>query len=189
MEPSKMLANPLLVNLRQGRRCWVVNMIDGPNMRHLGKRDPRLFGKIASIEALQELVVNFGSQLGIDVRPFVSDFEGDILEHIHLSASTADAYLVDAGGLTTVSEAMRHALKETQKPVVEVSFYNLVANGEVSLFTPSAIGNSTGFREYSYLAGLLGLVLSLDDKTFLHPDATESSTARPGGVPYTHKGL
>jgi len=179
------LASAQPVQLRRGTRRWVVELIDGPNMRHLGKRDPRLFGTIQSIEALQALVVNFGLVLGVDVRPFVSDYEGELLEHIHSTATTADAYLIDAGGLTTVSEAMRHALQETRKPVVEVGFYNLLANDEVSVFTPTAIASSTGFRQYSYLGGLLGLVLSLDDESFLHPDAAESLTARRGGTPYT----
>lgn len=172
-------------SLRQGAHRWIIDLIDGPNMRHLGKRDRRLFGTIGSIGELQDLVVDFGLALGVDVRPFASDFEGELLEHIHASASTADGYLIDAGGLTTVSEAMRHALQETRKPVVEVCFYNLAANNEVSVFTPTAIASAGGFRQYSYLAGLLGLVLSLDDESFLHPDAPASPTVRREGVPYT----
>ena len=173
--------------LRRSDRRWVIELIDGPNMRHLGKRDPRLFGTIASIGALHELVIDFGSALGVEVRPFVSDFEGELLERIHESAASADGYLIDAGGLTTVSEAMRHALQETRKPVVEVCFYNLVANGETSVFTRSAIASVTGLREHSYVAGLLGLVLALDDESFLHPGAKDSPTVRRDGRPFTNR--
>ncbi len=74
-----------------------------------------------------------------------------------------------------MSEGLRHALQETQKPVVEVSFYNLVANGETSVITPTVIGRAMGLRQYSYLAGLLALVLSLDDATFLNPTAPNRS--------------
>jgi 3-dehydroquinate dehydratase II len=170
--------------IRRGKRRWVIGLIDGPNMKHLGKRDPRLFGKIGSIGELQELVVGFGASLGVDVRPFVSDHEGDLLEHVHASGGSTDGYLLDAGGLTTVSEGLRHALQETKKPVVEVAFYNLIANGEISVFTPTVIGRAMGFREYSYLAGLLGLVLALDDESFLNPDAPASPIARRNGQPY-----
>jgi len=170
----------------EGRR-WIIGMIDGPNMKHLGKRDPRLFGKIGSIEELQRLVVIFGEALGVEVRPFVSDHEGDLLEHVHASAASTDGYLLDAGGLTTVSEGLRHALQETHRPVIEVAFYNLIANGEISVFTPTVIGRAMGMREYSYLAGLLGLVLALDDESFLNPDAADSPIARRGGQPYAFR--
>jgi 3-dehydroquinate dehydratase II len=173
--------------VRRGARRWTIGLIDGPNMKHLGKRDPRLFGKIGSIEDLQKMVVDFGEALGVEVRPFASDHEGDLLEHIHRSAGDTDGYLLDAGGLTTVSEGMRHALQETHKPVVEVSFYNLIANGEVSVFTPTVIGRAMGLREYSYLAGLLGLTLALDDESFLNPDAPDSATVRRGGQPYAFR--
>ncbi len=180
-------ALPDLAAARQGRRRWAIGLIDGPNMKHLGKRDPRLFGKIGSIEELQKLVVDFGTALGVEVRPFVSDHEGDLLEHVHASAATTDAYLLDAGGLTTVSEGLRHAMQETHKPVVEVAFYNLIANGEISVFTPTVIGRVMGLREYSYVAGLLGLVLALDDESFLHPDAPDSLIVRRSGQPYAFR--
>jgi 3-dehydroquinate dehydratase-2 len=176
-----------LSGLRSGAKRWTIGLIDGPNMPHLGKRDPRLFGTIGSIGELQRMVVAFGSALGVEVRPFASDYEGQLLEHVHATAASTDGYLVDPGGLATVSEGLRHALQETHKPVVEVSFYNLIANGEVSVFTPTVIGRAMGLRQYSYLAGLLALVLSLDDMTFLNPDAPDSVTVRRGGSPYAFK--
>jgi 3-dehydroquinate dehydratase II len=176
-----------LAKIRVGGRRWVIEMIDGPNMPHLGRRDPRLFGSIGSIEELQRLVVDFGTALGVEVRPFASDYEGELLERVHATARSADGYLVDPGGLATVSEGLRHALQETHKPVVEVAFYNLIANGEVSVITPTAIGRAMGLREYSYLAGLLALVLSLDDESFLNPDAPESAPVRRDGAPYAFK--
>src|ERR1700677_556849 len=129
-------------SVRRDSRRWIIGLIDGPNMKHLGKRDPRLFGRIGSIEDLQRMVVDFGEALGVEVRPFVSDHEGDLLEYVHHSANATDAYLLDAGGLTPISEGLRHALQETHKPVVEVAFYNLIANGEVSVFTPTVIGRA-----------------------------------------------
>lgn len=170
--------------LRVASRRWTIDLIDGPNMRHLGRRDRRLFGSIASLEELQRKVVGFGEALGVQVRVFASDYEGELLEAVHASAASSDGYLVDPGGLATVSEGLRHALQETRRPVVEVCFYNPHARAESSILTRSAIGCVTGFREYGYLAGLLGLVLSLDDTSFLHPDAPESPTVRRDGKPF-----
>jgi 3-dehydroquinate dehydratase-2 len=165
----------------------VIEVIAGPNMKHLGKRDRRLFGGIESFEALQRLVTDFGTALGVEVRTFVSDFEGEILERVHVSAAATDGYIVDPGGLATVSQGWPHALLETRKPVVEVTFYNAVANDEHSVFTRSAIGRVMGLRQHSYTAALLALVLSLDDETFLRPDGPETETRRRDGTPYAFK--
>jgi 3-dehydroquinate dehydratase II len=184
---SPTVKQPDLAALRQRRRRWTIGLIDGPNMKHLGKRDRRLFGKIESIGELQRMVVDFGASLGVEVQPFASDHEGELLEHVHATSATTDGYLLDAGGLTTVSEGLRHALQESQRPVFEVAFYNLIANGEISVFTPTVIGRAMGLREYSYIAGLLGLVLALDDESFLNPDAPDSPIVRRGGQPYAFK--
>ena len=174
-------------SVRHNDTAWKIKVIAGPNMAHLGKRDPKLFGSIESFAALDKLVRRFGESIGVDVEVFVSDYEGELLEFVHAHAAETDGFIVDPGGLTTVSEGWRHALQETHKPVVEVSFYNLIANDEVSVFTPTVIGRVMGLRQYSYVSALLGLVLSLDDETFLNPGAPESATVRRGGQPYAFK--
>lgn len=166
---------------------WKIKVLAGPNMAHLGKRDPRLFGSIESFAALEGLLRRFADSIGVDIDVFVSDYEGELLEYVHANAAEADGFVVDPGGLATVSEGWRHALQETHKPVVEVSFYNLIANQEVSVFTPTVIGRAMGLRQYSYVAALLGLTLSLDDESFLNPGAPESATVRRGGQPYAFK--
>ena len=176
-----------IASVRRGTTRWKIEVLAGPNMAHLGQRDPRLFGTIESFDALRTLILRFAASIGVDVNVFVSDYEGELLEHVHASAASADGFIVDPGGLMTVSEAWRHALQETHKPVVEACFYNAIANQEVSVFTPTAIGRAMGLRQYSYVAALLGLVLSLDDETFLKPDAPESATVRRGGAPYAFK--
>lgn len=166
---------------------WKIKVMAGPNMAHLGKRDKRLFGSIESFDAMRELLLRFAGSIGVDIDVFVSDYEGELLEYVHANGASADGFIVDPGGLTTVSEGWRHTLQETHKPVVEVSFYNLIANNEVSVFTPTVIGRAMGLRQYSYVAALLGLTLSLDDETFLNPGAPESATVRRGGQPYAFK--
>ena len=174
-------------SFRHNDTAWKIKVIAGPNMAHLGKRDPKLFGSIESFAALDKLVRRFAESIGVDVEVFVSDYEGELLEFVHAHAAETDGFIVDPGGLTTVSEGWRHALQETHKPVVEVSFYNLIANEEVSVFTPTVIGRAMGLRQYSYVSALLGLTLSLDDETFLNPGAPESATVRRGGQPYAFK--
>lgn len=173
----------MLSEVRQGHEQHLIRLIDGPNMSNLGLRDERLFGAIESIEALHALVEETAKNLGVRLETFVSNHEGAILEHVHAAAADTDGFLVNPGGLTTTSEGFRHALQETKKPVVEVHFYNLTANGQSSLFSPSALAMVSGLRQYSYVAALIGLVLALDDETFLGPG--EGETVRPDGQPYT----
>lgn len=186
VQPPDSLATPA-AGLRRHAHPWQIEVMLGPNMRHLGKRDKRLFGSIGSVAELQRVIMEFGTTLGVDVRTFVSDFEGELLERVYATAAQADAYIVDPGGLATISQGWPHALIETRKPVVEVCFYNMLANQEVSTFGATAIGRVMGLREYSYVAALLGLVLALDDESFLRPGAPASETLRADGKPYTFR--
>ncbi len=172
---------------RKDTQPWRIEVMLGPNMRHLGKRDKRLFGNIESVDALQRLVTDFGRTLGVVVQTFVSDFEGELLEHVYKTAAEVDAYIVDPGGLATISQGWPHALIETRKPVVEVCFYNMLSNNEVSMFGGTSLGRVMGLRQHSCTAALLGLVLALDDKSFLHPGAPASDTVRADGKPYTFR--
>jgi len=168
--------------LRTKANAWKVYLIDGPNMSNLGSRDRQLFGDIASIEELHQQVTAFAAKLGVEFAPFLSNFEGDLLEHIHSTADQSDGYIVNPAGLTTTSEGMRHALQETRKPVIEVHFHNIAASGQVSVFSPTVLGMCMGLRQYSYFAAVLGLVMALDDDSFLGAGVGE--TNRRDGSPY-----
>ena len=102
--------------LRQSDRRWIIEVIAGPNMKHLGRRDRRLFGDIASFAALQKEIESFAAALGVEARIFVSDYEGEILERVHHSAATADAYIVDPGGTRDREPAGRtHCWRRTSR--------------------------------------------------------------------------
>ncbi|MEU1984591.1 type II 3-dehydroquinate dehydratase [Nocardia sp. NPDC019395] len=154
-----------------------IAVIDGPNMSNLGARSKKVYGAIASLDDLKAFVVGFGSDLGVEVSTFSSNYEGAILEFIHESAEQVDGYIINPAGLTTVGEAVRHALEETTKPVVEVHFSNITSGaggarglggGAIqSTLTHTATGMCMGLRQYSYIGALTALVLSLDDASFL----------------------
>jgi 3-dehydroquinate dehydratase II len=156
-------------------RRWRVAVIDGPNMPNLGKRDEGIYGKVASLADLQAFVAEIAAAVGVEVVPFASNHEGEILEFIHSSADEVDAYLINPAGLTFPGEATRHALVDSRKPYIEVHFANLSRHIATidptaqlrSRFTHSAAGMSMGLRQYSYAGALLGLALALDDESFL----------------------
>ena len=102
---------------------------------------------------------------------------GSILEYIHESAQRTDAYVINPAGLTTIGEAVRHALAETDTPVVEVHFANIsssasdprgIVGGPIqSSLTHTMTGLCMGLRQYSYVGALTALTLALDDPAFL----------------------
>jgi len=171
--------------MRSGNRVHRIAVIDGPNMSSLGNRSKKVYGKIASLDDLKSYVANFGRQLGVEVENFSSNHQGDILEFIHESAARVDGYIINPAGLTTVGEGVRHALEDTQRPVIEVHFSNISAGagaarglggGSInSSFTHTATGLCMGMRHYSYAAALTALVLGLDDTDFLGADRQDDN--------------
>ncbi|MGQ7843938.1 type II 3-dehydroquinate dehydratase [Granulosicoccus sp. 3-233] len=162
---------------RRGNHNHRIAVIDGPNMSSLGNRSRKVYGAIASLDNLKQYVKDYGIELGVTVESFSSNYQGAILEFIHESASRVDGYLINPAGLTTVGEGVRHALEDTERPVVEVHFANIAASagsarglggGSInSSFTHTATGVAMGLRHYSYVAALTGLVFALDDPDFL----------------------
>jgi len=162
---------------RRGDRRHRIAVIDGPNMSNLGARSKKIYGDIRSLDDLKRFVTDFGQSIGVEIETFSSNYEGAILEFIHESTERADGYVINPAGLTTVGEAVRHALEETERPVIEVHFANISAVASAprglmggtlqSRFTHTATGLAMGLRQYSYTAAVLGLVQALDDPAFL----------------------
>jgi 3-dehydroquinate dehydratase-2 len=161
-----------------------IALIEGPNTSNMGKRTKSVYGEIGTLDELKAFCVEVGDRFGVEIVTFSSNHEGDILEFVHESADSMDAFIVNPAGLTVGGMATLHALVETYKPFVEIHFANVTAapghpravpvGPWNSLFTPYATGVSMGLREHSYVGAILSLTLALDDEGFL--GATE---ARP----------
>ncbi|MGZ4520204.1 MAG: type II 3-dehydroquinate dehydratase [Mycobacteriaceae bacterium] len=133
-----------------------VQIIGGPNLGRLGKRQPEVYGSTthAELAALCELT---GSELGLDVRVRQTDDEGEMLGWIHDAADAGDAVVLNAGAWTHTSIALRDACAELRAPLIEVHISNVHAREE--------------FRHHSYLSavatgsiiglGITGYVLAL----------------------------
>ncbi len=150
-----------LSSIRNGTRNWKVVVLSGPN----------LSSRLDGIGNFEELLNTWASDLGIQIEHFRSNHEGKLLEFIHASRETANAYLVNPGGLVRVGESFRHALKDAKKPCVEVHLDNVELQKK-SIFSASVLTIFSGLGKSSYLGALVALVLALDDKDFLHPEGT-----------------
>lgn len=140
---------------------WTIALLNGLNMTNLGHRDRNIYGTIASLDELEELVELTGASLGVDVVAFHSNDEGDLVDFIE-NGDRFNAYLINPGGLWAFGEPTRLALVQTGKPFVEVHFANIFATGHRSTFTKSATGTVMGFRHFGYLGALVAVVARLD---------------------------
>lgn len=150
---------------RASDRRWQIDLIDGPNMSNLGKggRDPRTYGVVTSLADLQGSVVTMGEALGLEMSAFHADHEGDIVAHVYEAAPSVDAFLINPAALTRFGVPCKLALADAGRPFMELHFANVAALGwEGGITTPVATGVAMGFRQYSYVGALFGLVCALD---------------------------
>lgn len=159
-----------LGEFRRAGTVWRICVLNGPNVA----------GQIGRAAEFDTLLGEWGAGLGVEVTHFRSNHGGALLEEVHRGMGEVDGYLVNPGGLTGIGEALRHVLKETRRPVVEVHGDNDALPG--SVFAPSVTGVVSGLGRFSYLGALAGLVLALDDPDFLHPGGS-SPINRAHGSP------
>ena len=147
-----------------------INVINGPNLQRLGRREPDVYGS-TSYADLQALIEREAAELGVDVVVRQSDSEAELLEWIHSAADAAEPVILNAGGLTHTSVALRDACAELPAPLIELHISNVHAREDFrrhSYLSPIANGVIAGFGVRGYLLALRYLVES---------SAAESSAA------------
>jgi 3-dehydroquinate dehydratase len=160
-----------LKSLRTTDQRWEIAVLNGPNTRRL----------LHPADDFERDLQTWANSLGIAVRHFQSNHEGELLEYVHANASQVDGFLVNPGGLVRVGESLRHVLKDAHKPAVELHLTQAELRGE-SIFAPSVTGIFAGPGRHAVLGGLVALSLALDDLDFLNPEGT-SEINRSHGNP------
>jgi 3-dehydroquinate dehydratase-2 len=133
-----------------------IAVVHGPNLDLLGTRDPAVYGTTTLAEIDAELVRR-GKARGVEVRCMQSNLEGELVNHIHDAKSWAAAIVINPGGYTHTSVAIRDAIEAIALPTVEVHLSNLHAREpfrHVSITAPVCIGQICGFGAQSYYLGL-----------------------------------
>jgi 3-dehydroquinate dehydratase-2 len=94
-----------------------VLVLQGPNLNLVGTREPEIYG-YETLDEIHAGIRGRAEELGIDVDFFQSNHEGALIDRLH--ARDFDAAIVNAGGLTHTSIALRDALLAIQRPFIEV---------------------------------------------------------------------
>jgi 3-dehydroquinate dehydratase-2 len=122
-----------------------VLVLHGVNFDMLGRRDPRHYGRI-SLRELEQQIVDWGSELEIDVSCKQTNAEGLYVEWIHDACDWADGVIVNPGAWTHYSYAIRDALELLSVPLVEVHL--------------SAIEEREDFRRHSVISEIASMRVS-----------------------------
>ena len=141
-----------------------VNVINGPNLGRLGRREPEVYGDTTH-EQLAAVIEREAAALGLKAVVRQSDNEAELLDWIHSAADAGEPVILNAGGLTHTSVALRDACAELRAPLIEVHISNVHAREEFrrhSYVSPVAIGVIVGLGVQGYLLALRYLASAND---------------------------
>ncbi|HEY4234523.1 MAG TPA: type II 3-dehydroquinate dehydratase [Lacipirellulaceae bacterium] len=96
-----------------------VLLVHGPNLNRLGSRNPSVYGT-ATLHELVHAVTEKARDRGLEVFAFQSNHEGALIDWLQEKSASADAIIINPGGLAHSSVALRDALEDTGLIVVEV---------------------------------------------------------------------
>lgn len=137
-------------------RATTIAVVHGPNLNLLGERDPALYGSTTLAEIDRELARR-AALLGARVRSVQSNVEGELVTAVQNARTWADAMIINPGGYTHTSVALRDAIEVSGLPAVEVHLSNIYAREpfrHTSLTAARCIGQICGFGAQSYYLAL-----------------------------------
>jgi 3-dehydroquinate dehydratase-2 len=126
-------------------------IVNGPNLNLLGQREPQIYG----IEKFEDYFSELKSRIDVEIDYFQSNTEGEIIDT--LQQSKHDGIVLNAGGYTHTSVAIRDCISAIDVPVVEVHISNLSKRESFrheSLIAPVAVGSIMGFGLAGYEMGI-----------------------------------
>ena len=140
--------------MKPGRPTVLV--VHGPNLNLLGTREPEVYGATTLADIDADLAAR-APGLGVDVVAFQSNHEGALIDRVQAARGEAAAIIINPGGYTHTSVALRDALAAVALPVIEVHLSNVHAREEFrhrSLIAPIAKGQIVGLGAIGYRLAL-----------------------------------
>jgi 3-dehydroquinate dehydratase-2 len=137
-----------------------VYVLNGPNLNLLGTREPKTYGR-ATLKDVEKLCRTSAREHKFDLVFRQSNHEGELVDWIHEAGTGKAAGIVlNAGGYTHSSVAIRDAVAAVDVPVVEVHISNIFAREDFRHFShiaPVAKGSLCGFGVTGYALAIAGL--------------------------------
>ncbi len=153
------------------RDSYKILIVNGPNLRYIGKREPQIYGR----KKMQDIALELNEYLRKDIVErleidlYQSNHEGEIIDRLERAwLDKIDGIVINAGAYTHTSLAIRDCISWINIPCVEVHISNLWAREEnirhSSMLSSKCIGVVSGFGIFSYVMAILALVEYLDSR-------------------------
>ncbi|MBL8305919.1 MAG: type II 3-dehydroquinate dehydratase [Rubrivivax sp.] len=123
-------------------------VLNGPNLNLLGLREPEVYGR-TTLPMIEAELAQIAADAGVALQCFQTNHEGVLIDRIHAARSDGTGQIIiNPGGLTHTSVALRDALAGVALPFIEVHISNVHQREE--------------FRHHSYLSGIAaGVIVGL----------------------------
>jgi len=140
-----------------------IAVINGPNLNKLGIREKGIYGE-ESWDDVAKRIKDLAASLKLEVEFFQSNHEGELIDYLH--GVKADGLIVNLGGYSHTSVAIRDALILCGLPAIEVHISNIFRREEFrrkSLIADVAMGVIAGLGGEGYLLAMVALARLLEE--------------------------
>ena len=138
---------------------YKINVINGPNLNLLGKREKEKYGNI-SLKDVENNCSEFGIKNNLEISFFQSNIEGELVNAIQKSINNFNGLIINAGGYTHTSVAIHDALKVLKIPIIELHITNIYKREEFrhkSLISDIATGGIFGLGSEGYILAIISI--------------------------------
>src|SRR6187551_2007680 len=135
-----------------------IQIINGPNLNLLGKREPSVYGTQSFEDFFTTLKSRFAN---VELHYYQSNVEGELVNKLHEVGFSFNGIILNAGAYTHTSVAIHDAIAGIKTPVVEVHISNVYSREEFrhkSLITSKCVGLITGFGLEGYALAMMWLI-------------------------------